>query len=245
MSETVPGPDFSPLYRQVKDLLLQRVVSGHWKPGEILPSETKLAEEFNVSQGTVRKALEEMAAEHLVVRHQGRGTFVTARGAGAQPVHFFSMTTADHKPLGRRSNASVSHEVGPATAEEQQSLGIEPGTEVLRVFRVRSVNDEPTMLDEIVLVHARFPGFAEHVVKGPRTNAYVIMEEQYGVLAVRAEEWLCAVAAGPRQAKLLDVEPGTPLLKISRVCTALDGTPVEYRTIWVNSADCYYYNTVS
>ncbi|HSR54974.1 MAG TPA: GntR family transcriptional regulator, partial [Alphaproteobacteria bacterium] len=82
MTETIQGPDFSPLYRQVKELLLQRVVSGYWKPGEILPSEVKLAAEFNVSQGTVRKALEEMAAEHLVVRHQGKGTFVAARGVG-------------------------------------------------------------------------------------------------------------------------------------------------------------------
>ena len=76
MSETLQGPDFLPLYRQVKELLLQRVAGGHWKPGDILPSETKLAGEFNVSQGTVRKALEELAAEHLVVRHQGKGTFV-------------------------------------------------------------------------------------------------------------------------------------------------------------------------
>ncbi len=98
MSETVQGPDFSPLYRQVKELLLQRVVSGVWKPGEGLPSETKLAEQFNVSQGTVRKALEEMVAEHVVVRHQGKGTFVAARGEDS-PVHFFSMTARDHGPF--------------------------------------------------------------------------------------------------------------------------------------------------
>lgn len=245
MTETIQGPDFSPLYRQVKELLLQRVVSGYWKPGEILPSEVKLAAEFNVSQGTVRKALEEMAAEHLVVRHQGKGTFVAARGVGVQPVHFFSMMTADHKELGPRTNASVSHEVAPATEEEAESLQIEPGSNVLRVLRVRAIDNVPTLFDEIIFVHERFPDFADHLVKGKHANTYVIMEQAYGVLAVRAEEWLSAVPAEPREAEYLGVEPGAALLKIYRISYALDGTPVELRIIWVNTANCHYYNSVS
>ncbi len=244
MSENPQGPDFSPLYRQVKELLLQRVVTGHWKPGEILPSETKLAREFNVSQGTVRKALEEMAAEHLVVRHQGKGTFVAARGAG-QPVHFFNMTTADHKPVGSRINGAVTYETGFATAKEQEALGIGPDSEVLRVSRVRLIGKRPTLFDEIVLQHDRFPGFADHLDKGIQTNTYVIMEKEYGVLVVRAEEWVSAEAAGPLEAEMLEVKPGTPVLKIHRISYGLDGAPVELRNIWVDTSDCHYYNIVS
>ncbi len=244
MSETVQGPDFHPLYRQVKQLLLQRVVSGDWKPGEILPSETKLAEEFNVSQGTVRKALEEMAAEHVVVRHQGKGTFVTARGAG-QPVHFFSMSTADHKPLAERVNLSVSHVVASASRLEQEALEIGPGSQVLRVYRVRAINGAPAICDEIVLVSEIFPGFEDHLDENPGANAYVIMEKEYGVLAVRAEEWVSAVPAEPQEAELLQLEVGAPLLKVLRLSYGLDGTPVELRTLWVNSADCHYFNSVS
>lgn len=244
MSETVQGPDFQPLYRQVKQLLLQRVVSGDWKPGGILPSETKLAEEFNVSQGTVRKALEEMAAEHVVVRHQGKGTFVTARGA-EQPVHFFSMTTADHKPLAERVNVSIRHVVSQASEPEQQALNIGPGSEVVRIYRVRTINGAPVLRDEIVMVNDVFPGFVDHLDEHPRANTYVIMEKEYGVLAVRAEEWVSAVPAEQQEAQALEVGVGTPLLKILRISYGLDGTPIEFWTTWVNSTDCHYFNSVS
>ena len=244
MSETLQGPDFLPLYRQVKALLLQRVAGGHWKPGEILPSETKLAAEFNVSQGTVRKALEELAAEHLVVRHQGKGTFVAARGA-EQPVHFFSMMTADHKTLLPRFNGKVAHEVGPATAAEQRSLGMPEGAEVVRIYRTRLVGGTPTMFDEIILAQDRFPGFKQHLERDDQVNTYIIMEKEYGVLAVRSEEWLSAVPAEPRHAEVLNIEAGDPMLKIDRISYGVDGKPVELRTVWVDTADCHYYNSVS
>jgi GntR family transcriptional regulator len=244
MSETVQGPDFHPLYRQVKQLLLQRVVSGDWKPGQILPSEAKLAEQFNVSQGTVRKALEEMAAEHVVVRHQGKGTFVTARGVG-QPVHFFSMTTADHTPLADRVNTSFHHVVVRASQADQDALEIGPDAEVIRIYRVRAINGTPAICDEIVLVVDVFPGFVDHLDEDPQANTYVIMEKEYGIVAARAEEWLSAVPAESREAEALELELGTPLLKVMRISYGLDGMPVELRAMWVNSTDCHYYNSVS
>lgn len=244
MSETVQGPDFQPLYRQVKQLLLQRVVSGAWKPGEILPSEAKLAEEFNVSQGTVRKALEEMAAEHVVVRHQGKGTFVTARGVG-QPVHFFSMTTANHEPLGDRINVSIGQSVAPASRLEQESLRVGPDSEILHVYRIRAINGVPVILDEIALVNDVFPGFVEYLDANPQANTYVVMEKEYGILAARAAEWLSAVPAERQEAQSLQIELGAPLLKILRISYGLDGVPIELRTMLVNSTDCHYFNSVS
>lgn len=244
MTETVQGPDFHPLYRQVKELLLQRVLSGDWKPGELLPSESKLAEEFQVSQGTVRKALEEMAAEHLVVRHQGKGTFVTARGA-EQPVHFFSMTTADHAPVGPRSTVSLSMDIAPATAEEQKNLQIEPGVVVARIFRVRAIGGVPSICDDIALEHERFPNFLDILNEQPHSNAYLVMEKEYGILVVRADEWVGAMAAEEREAEALNVEVGYPLLQIFRISYGLDGKPVEVRTIRIDSRDCLYFNRLS
>lgn len=244
MSETVQTPDFQPLYRQVKQLLLQRVVSGSWKPGGILPSEAKLAEEFNVSQGTVRKALEEMAAEHVVVRHQGKGTFVTARGVG-QPVHFFSMTNAAHEPLDERVTLSLNHEIVPASRLEQEILQTAPGSKVIHVYRVRAINGVPVFYDEMILANDVFPSFMDHLEGVPRANYYVIMEKVYGIMASRAEEWLSAVAAESREAEALKIEVGAPLLKMERISCSLDGKPVELRTIWVNTADCHYFNSMN
>src|SRR3569623_1784786 len=68
------SPTFSPLYQQIKALITQSLQSGEWKPGELIPSEVELANRFKVSQGTVRKAIDELSAENLVVRRQGKGT---------------------------------------------------------------------------------------------------------------------------------------------------------------------------
>ena len=244
MSETVQEPDFSPLYRQVKDLLLKRVMSGDWKPGDILPSEIKLAEQFQVSQGTVRKALEEMAAEHLVVRHQGKGTFVAARGKES-PIHFFSMVAADHGLLPARTTISKTHVVVTASPNEQKKLKLDAGTEVVRIYRVRGVGDIPVFIEKIVLENDRFPNFANLMGSQPGDNTYVLMEQEFGIQAVRADEWLRAVPAKEREAKALKVDMGDPLLQIDRISFGLDGKPVETRTMRINSKDCLYSNRLS
>jgi GntR family transcriptional regulator len=244
MSETVQAPDFSPLYRQVKDLLLQRVMSGVWKPGESLPSEAKLAEQFNVSQGTVRKALEEMVAEHVVVRHQGKGTFVAARGKDSE-VHFFSLMAADHGRLPPRVTIDINEVVVEASEKEQKELQIPPGTEVVRIYRVRGVSGTPLFVEKIVLENERFPGFANLVIERTSANTYILMEKEFGIQAVRAEEWLSAVSAKEREASALGLNIGDPLLQIMRVSYGLDGKPIEIRTVRIDSKDCLYLNTLT
>ena len=75
-TETRNGLGFRPLYRQARDVLVGRINDGIWQAGQVLPSEMEIAADLGVSQGTARKALDEMESENLVVRHQGRGTFV-------------------------------------------------------------------------------------------------------------------------------------------------------------------------
>src|SRR3954449_5070932 len=82
---------FRPLYRQVRDTLVRRIADGVWRPGQLLPSEPELAVDLGVSQGTVRKALDEMAAENLVIRRQGRGTFVARHDDARILFQFFKL----------------------------------------------------------------------------------------------------------------------------------------------------------
>jgi GntR family transcriptional regulator len=77
------GGGFQPLYREVKRLLTQSLIEGEWPAGAALPSETRLAERYNVSIGTLRKAIDELVAERVVTRHQGRGTLAFKRGKAA------------------------------------------------------------------------------------------------------------------------------------------------------------------
>jgi GntR family transcriptional regulator len=124
-------------------------------------------------------------------------------------------------------------------------LAVAPGSEVVRVYRVRLIGDQPAMYDEIILAQERFPGFNKHLERDDQVNTYVIMEREYGVLAVRSEEWLSAVPAEQRHADVMNVAVGAPLLKIDRVTYGVGGNAIELRTVWVDSTDCHYYNSVS
>lgn len=243
MTETQQGPGFHPLYLQIKELLIQRVLSGDWKPGEALPSEMKLASEYNVSQGTVRKALEEMAAEHLVVRHQGKGTFVSARETDS-PVHFFSIVNADDRRVTVGPPVVFDYTVGPATDRECADLQLAPGEPVYRIFRIRTMDGRPALLEHLVISEPRFRGLPEMLQKSVRMNSYLIMEKEFGVLAVRAEEQVDAVLATASDAHELGVAVGAPLLRISRIAYALDGRPAESRTMTFSTERYRYRNTL-
>lgn len=243
MTESQQGPGFHPLYLQVKELLIQRVLSGDWKPGEALPSEMKLATEYQVSQGTVRKALEEMAAEHLVVRHQGKGTFVSARETET-PVHFFSIVSTDDRPVTVGAPVVFDHTVREADERDCAELQLEPGEPVYSIFRVRPINGIPALLERIVISEQRFRGLPEMLRTSARMNSYLIMEKEFGVLVVRAEEWLDAVPATSRDAQELDIPEGTPLLRISRIAYALDGRPAEARRMRFPTDWLRYRNTL-
>lgn len=243
MTEVSQGPGFHPLYLQVKELLIQRVLAGYWKPGELLPSEMKLAAEYQVSQGTVRKALEEMAAEHLVVRHQGKGTFVSARDTETS-IHFFSVVTRDNRQVSPGSALLFEWKEGPATKRERAELRVKEGEQVYRIHRVRPVNGRPALVETLSVAKSRFLGLPELMRSAARMNAYLIMEKEFGILVVRAEEWVDAIRATPEDANLLGIEEGAPMLRVTRIAYALDGSPVECRRIRFTTDKLRYYNTV-
>lgn len=243
MSESSQGPGFHPLYLQIKELLIQRVLSGDWKPGEVLPSESKLAAEYQVSQGTVRKAIEEMAADHLVVRHQGKGTFVSARGSES-PLHFFSIVTPDGRVATPGKALQFEWSEGPINEDERRDLHLPEGEIVYRIYRVRPVGGMPALVERITMPRGRFPGLPQLMRDAVRMNAYLIMEKDFGVLVVRADEWLEAVGADADEAAQLRLPVGAPLLSIRRISYALDETPVETRRMCFPTDKLRYRNTL-
>ncbi len=225
-SEFVETPRAQPLYAQVKALMMQRLIAGKWRPGEMLPSEFQLADEFGVSQGTVRKALDALAVENVVVRRQGRGTFVAEHDDHRALFHFFHLVGPDGE---RRLPESrlISVRKGLAGRLEAERLDIGRGETVVRIRRTRLLEGRPAIIETIALPHAPFAGLAE--IRDLPNTLYDLYERRYGVTIARAVERLAAVSADERQAKLLDISPGTPLLEIDRTAHALDGAPVEWR----------------
>jgi GntR family transcriptional regulator len=148
----LPTPAFSPLYQQIKGLILQSLQAGEWKPGEAIPSEMELAARFRVSQGTVRKAIDELAAENLVMRRQGKGTFVATHAEQHVQYRFLKlMPDSGDQVRGPGAAHIVECRRVRASADVARALALRTGDAVLQVRRMLSFAGEPTILEDIWL----------------------------------------------------------------------------------------------
>lgn len=230
------GLESKPLYRQVRESLIRRMVDGIWAPGEPLPSEIQLAAELGVSQGTVRKALDELAAENIVVRRQGRGTFVARHDEERILFQFFKLVGDDgmrHFPESR----VLDIERVKGSTEECTTLGLARNARILRIRRLRTFDGAPLIIESLVLPEQLFPGLADAPVPN---NLYGLYAQRYGITVSRAREELKAVSADADTAAMLKTEPGTPVLLIDRLAFALDGTPVEWRVSYCLTSNFHY-----
>ena len=236
---TVESPTFSPLYRQIKGLILQALENREWRPGEAIPSEIELAARFNVSQGTVRKAIDEMAAENLLVRRQGKGTYVASHSDPRAFYRFLRLvpTSGVEEPA-----KSVPLECwrAKAGAEAARVLHIKPGDPIIVVRRLLEFSAKPVVVDEIYLPGEIFAGLSLETLKESQVSLYSLFEAKFGVRMIRAEERLRAVAADRSSAELLRVSEGSPLLSVERISFTYGDRPVEWRRgLYSTEAHCY------
>ena len=227
----LPAPAFSPLYQQIKGLILQSLQSGEWKPGEAIPSEIDLAARFRVSQGTVRKAIDDLAAENLVIRRQGKGTFVATHAEDQVRYRFLRLLpdSGDASAEGPAERHIIGCKLVRAPADVARALGMRTGESVIQAHRVLSFQGVPTILEEIWLPGQTFKGLnAEHMANYPGPT-YAMLEMDFGVRMVRAEEKIRAVLPDAQQAALLDVTPTTPLLSVERLAYTYNDVPMELR----------------
>ena len=238
-----PGPPrpaaeagFRPLYRQVYDTLLRRLADAVWQPGQMLPSEDRLAIELGVSQGTVRKALDALTGDSLLVRRQGRGTFVAEHDDAHSTFRFFKLR-ADATQAGGPQSRVVRLTEAEACAGARESLALARGTQVVRIERQRFLDGRLRIVETISLPKPLFPGIGAGAL--PNT-LYGLYATAYGITIAVARERLRAVALPPREAGLLEVAPGTPALEIDRVAFDLEERPVEWRLSTCLTHDLHY-----
>ncbi|MBK8741740.1 MAG: GntR family transcriptional regulator [Betaproteobacteria bacterium] len=239
---SAPGPSFQPLYLQIKDLLTQSLDAGEWKPGEAIPSEIVLAARYKVSQGTVRNAIAVLAAENIVVRRQGKGTFVATHTEEQSSLfRFLRIRRADGVDEYPHSRL-LDLRRGKATAEVARLLLLRPGEAVIVLRRVLEYSGEPVVLDEITLPAALFRGLTRARYDAYRGSTYSFFETQFGVRMVRADERIKAIAADATSGEILDVPAGTPLLAVERVAYTYGDRPVEWRRGLCTTRKHYYLN---
>ncbi|HWP18296.1 MAG TPA: GntR family transcriptional regulator [Burkholderiaceae bacterium] len=237
------GPAFSPLYQQIKALITRSLQSGEWKPGEAIPSEVDLAARYRVSQGTVRKAIDELAAENLLVRRQGKGTFVATHAEEKIQYRFLRLTPDDgvSAPVERKV-IEVRRQRAPS--EVARALDLKAGDSAVQIRRLLIFRGRPVVLDDIWLHGTLFKGLTAERLSDYRGPMYALFEQEFGVRMIRAEEKLRAVAADAACASLLEVAEGYPLLSVERLSYTYGDKPVEFRRGLYNTASHFYRNEV-
>ena len=241
------APAFSPLYQQIKGLILQSLQTGEWKPGEGIPSEMELAARYRVSQGTVRKAIDELANGNLLVRRQGKGTFVATHAEQQVQYRFLKLLPdqGDPKSEGPAQRTIVDCKRLRANADIGRALALRAGDAVLQVRRVLSFAGSPTILEDLWLPGSPFKGLTAERLSEYDGPMYALFETEFGVRMVRADEKIRAVLPDATQGQLLKVNPSTPLLSVERIAYTYNDTPMELRRGFYVTDTHHYHNELN
>jgi len=239
-----PTPSFSPLYQQIKGLLLRSLQGGEWRPGEAIPSEMELAARFKVSQGTVRKAIDELAADNLLVRRQGKGTFVATHAEERTQYRFLRLQADDAGAAALRRRLLECRRLR-APQDAARALELKAGDHVLLVRRLLLQDEQPVVYDEIWLPAATFKGLTAERLAAHRGPMYAYFESEYGVHMSRADEKIRAIAASGDAVAALAVGAGTPLLSVERLSYTYGDRPVEWRRGLYRTEAHHYRNALT
>lgn len=233
------GPAYQPLYRQIKYLITESLVSGEWRPGESIPSEVELAQRYSVSQGTVRKAITELAEQKLLVRHQGKGTFVASHSQERTRFPFLRIRP-DKGNVQALSASLVDLWRIKLDAASAAQLGLNEGASGWLIRRLLSPAGKPAVYEEIRLPNAAFESLSDDVIEKYDCMLYSMYEAAFDVRILHVEERLKAVGAEGEVASRLNVAVGFALLVIDRIAYTYGDKPVELRRSYCNTAEHHY-----
>jgi GntR family transcriptional regulator len=246
-ADLLEAPSFTPLYSQIKTLILQSLQAGEWKPGEVIPSEMELAARYQVSQGTVRKAVDELASENLVVRRQGKGTFVATHNEQQVQFRFLKLVPDDGAPgsEGPAERQILECKKVRASGDVARALGLRGSDSVMQIRRVLGFKHVPTILEDIWLPAAPFKGLTAEQLANYPGPSYALFETEFNVRMLRANEKIRALPANNLQSSLLKVKQGTPLLFVERIAYTYRDQAMELRRGYYRTDTHHYLNTLS
>jgi GntR family transcriptional regulator len=238
-TDIVTSPTGGPIFKEVKRRMLAALAAGAWRPGEALPAEPRLAERFGISIGTLRKAIDELVAEHVLVRQQGRGTFVATHTRDRMLFLFFNVVRHD----GVKEYPEVElldFRKGRAADEEAARLQLPARAPVFGYRNVLRLRGTPVIVDDITVPAGLFAGLTAARLRERTNTIYHLYQHGFGLSVVRTAETVRAVAAPQDVADILEVPAGSPLLLVRRVAYTPDERPVEFRRSHVDTTHHEY-----
>ena len=223
-----------PVFREIARAMTRRLAVGEWKPGAAIPSETRLKEEFGVAIGTIRRAVDELVAQNMLVRQQGRGTFVATHNRDRLLFHFFHIERRD----GYKEYPDVrlhDFESVRLVREVAALLGMHEGDRAVRFRNTLSLEGQKIMLDEITVPESLFPRLTEKKLRERNSTLYNLYQDEYRITVVRTSQRLGGGLVPREVARALEVPVGLPVLVIRRIAFAYHDRPVEYRVSYVDT----------
>jgi GntR family transcriptional regulator len=235
---------FSPLYQQIKAMLLASLQAGEWQPGEVIPSEFELAARYEVSQGTVRKAIDELTTQNLLIRKQGKGTFVATHLEERHQFRFLRLAPDSGLPMALK-NHFLSCKKMKAPAMMARALKINTGENLIEIERVQTFAGKTIVFEQIWLPSPRFKGLDLATLEAWDGPLYALYESAFATHMVRATEKIKAVTSDSMCAQRLNTTPGAPILLVERVSYTYGNKPVEIRLARYDTSSQHYENTLS
>lgn len=213
-------------YRQIANTLALRIRSGRYAPGERLPSDRDLSAEFGHNRHTVRRALDLLEAEDLILRRRGRGTFVVDPVPQKNSKTRISLGLIDiTRALGMRPKADVLDVCIEAAREIGAILAIDARDKVIHIHRLRSYDDAPIIVEHIYLTQALLPDLERLDLSGSLRS---IMQDQYGLVVAHNQIEFESVLSTGEHSRLLNLPEGSPLLLEKRITYTDAQVPCEY-----------------
>ena len=215
-----------PLYYQLAEAIEARIAAGEWQPGDRLPAERDLAAQAGISRMTARQALTWLARRGAIEVRHGIGTFVAQPKLTSDPLHLLGFTEQMMATGGTVTSAVLAQEVIAAPAAVAIALRLDPGTDVVRIMRLRSLDDTPMLLETSYFPHARCAGIERHDLS--HRSLYALLDSEYGIRLTHARQTVEAVAANAFESGLFGIEPGAPMLLLEGVASTHEGEAGEH-----------------
>lgn len=229
--------NFQPLYKQVYDTLIVRLADGYWKPAAALPSEFALADELGVSQGTVRKALNQLVAENILIRRQGKGTYVSEHTQESSMFRFFRYREAGGDDLIPVTEI-IDVKKRKASRREAQKLELDNEKRLVQVTRLRSINGKPAIFERVLQPLAIFPGIDKE--RELPNSLYTLYQEKYNITIVEVRDELQAVSLPADIAGHLNLKANSPALMTERASINIDGRVSEWSQAYCSTDNFVY-----
>lgn len=239
MNRTLDPESFKPLYYQLKEILQDKIESGEWKPGDMIPSENKLQQQFNISRNTAKKALEDLVQEGVLKRIQGKGTFVSTPKIEQSLSGFYSFSKVMEAKGLQPKDIILSLDQQEAKPSVAKRLQVPTGMTVMALKRLRCADKEPIILETSYIPQDLVPNLTVEMLE--KNSLYDVMEKNYNIFVTKAKEVFEPVLIRDYESKYLQVETGYPALLLDRVAYETDGSVVEYCRSIVRGDRCRFY----